>query len=170
VIKKRQSPPQLVKLEGVTIKYWIRHLPPYQHENYSSFFKKFSILSTKTSMFYHEHKELIEYLAKGTKSQVSCCGAKIINYVQDWQNCQIPSYNKWVCRTYIQIREDLNKEHSLHVIREAIELLIHLGFLERCQNLTAENGRNGQIRTYQYRVYTDRIKAALETMKNSSGL
>jgi hypothetical protein len=69
-----------------------------------------------------------------------------------------------------QIREDLNKEHSLHVIREAIELLIHLGFLERRQNLTAENERNGQIRTYQYRVYTDRIKAALETMKNSSGL
>jgi len=119
-------------------------------------------------MFYHEHKELIEYLAKGTKPRVSCCGAKIINYIQDWQNYQIPSYNnKWVYRTYTQIREDLNREYSLHTIREAIELLIHLRFLERRQNLTAENGRNGQIRTYQYCVCTNRIKAALETMKNS---
>jgi hypothetical protein len=122
-------------------------------------------------MFYQEHKELIEYLAKGTKPRVSCCGAKIISYVQYWQNCQTPFYKKeWVCRTYTQIREDLNREYSLHTIREAIELLIRLGFLERRQNLTAENGRNGQIRTYQYHVYTDRIKAALKTMKNSSGL
>ena len=122
-------------------------------------------------MFYDEHKELIEYLAKDTKPRVSCCGAKIINYVHYWQNCQTPFYNKeWVCRTYTQIREDLNREHSLQAIREAIELLIRLGFLERRQNLTAENGRNGQIRTYQYHVYTDRIKAALKTMKNSSGL
>ncbi len=121
-------------------------------------------------MFYHEHKELIEYLAKGTKPQVCCCGAKIINYVQYWQNRQTPLYNnEWVSRTYTQIREDLNREHSLHAIREAIELLIRLGFLERRQNLRTENGRNGQIRTYQYHVYTDRIKAALSTMKNSSG-
>jgi hypothetical protein len=121
-------------------------------------------------MFYHEHQELIEYLAKGTKQQVSCCGAKIINYVQYWQNRQTPLYNnEWVSRTYTQIREDLNREHSLHAIRQAIDLLIRLGFLERRQNLRAENGRNGQIRTYQYHVYTDRIKAALSTMKNSSG-
>ena len=122
-------------------------------------------------MFIHEHKELIEYLAKDTEPRVSCCGAKIINIVQHWQNCQTPFYkNEWVCRTYTQIREDLNREHSLHAIRKAIELLIRLGFLERRQNLRAENGRNGQIRTYQYHVYTDRIEAALSTMKNSSGL
>jgi hypothetical protein len=120
-------------------------------------------------MFIHEHKELIEYLAKGTKPRVSCCGAKIINIVHYWQNCQTPfNKNEWVCRTYTQIREDLNREYSLHAIRQAIDLLIHLGFLERRQNLRADNGRNGQIRTYQYRVYTDRINAALSTMKNST--
>ena len=133
----------------------------------------------------HEHQpdtkiELIEYLAKVTKPRVSCCAAKIINYVQDvreWQDSQTTDYEDyenryfyedyddgWVCRTYTQIREGLKREHSLHVIREAMELLIRLGFLERRKNLMAENRRNGQIRTYQYRVCTDRIKAALETM------
>jgi hypothetical protein len=122
-------------------------------------------------MFIHEHKELIEYLAKGTKPRVCCCGAKIIKYVHCWQNCQPPfDNNEWVRRTYTQIREDLNREHSIRAIREAIDLLIGLGFLERRQNLRAENGRNGQIRTYQYHVYTDRIQAALKTMRNSSGL
>jgi hypothetical protein len=35
--------------------------------------------------------ELIEYLVKDTKPRVSCCTAKIINYVQDvqeWQDSQ----------------------------------------------------------------------------------
>jgi uncharacterized protein YlzI (FlbEa/FlbD family) len=44
----------------------------------------------------HEHQpdtkiELIEYLAKVTKPRVSCCAAKIINYVQavqEWQDSQ----------------------------------------------------------------------------------
>jgi len=133
----------------------------------------------------HEHQpdtkiELIEYLVKGTKPGISCCAAKIINYVQDvqdWQDSQTidcDDYDNeyfyeeyddgWVRRTYTQIHEGLKREHSLHVIREAMELLIRLGFLERRKNLMAENGRNGQIRTYQYRVCTDRIKAALETM------
>jgi hypothetical protein len=133
----------------------------------------------------HEHQpdtkiELIEYLAKVTKPRVSCCAAKIINYVQnvqEWQDSQTidcDDYDNeyfyedyddgWVRRTYTQIREGLKREHSLHVIREAMELLIRLGFLERRKNLMAENRRNGQIRTYQYRVCTDRIKAVLETM------
>ncbi len=120
-------------------------------------------------MFTHEHKELIEYLAKGTKPRVSGCGVNIINYVHYWQTYPTPFYNnEWVCRTYTQIREDLNREHTIHTIRQAIDLLIQLGFLERSQNLRTENGRNGQIRTYRYHVYTDRIEAALSTMKNSS--
>ncbi|HEY9649211.1 MAG TPA: hypothetical protein V6C95_01005 [Coleofasciculaceae cyanobacterium] len=116
-------------------------------------------------MFYHEHKQLIEHLAPGTKPRISCCCAKIINYIQPRQDYQITLYNNaWVAITYTQIREDLNKEHSLYTIREAIELLIRLGFLGRSQNLRAENGRNGQVRTYQYHVYNDRIEAALKTL------
>jgi hypothetical protein len=99
-------------------------------------------------------------VAKVTKPRVSCCAAKIINYVQDvqeWQDSQtidLDDYDNeyfyedyddgWVRRTYTQIREGLKREHSLHVIREAMELLIRLGFLERRKNLMAENGRNGK--------------------------
>lgn len=119
-------------------------------------------------MFNHEHKQLIEHLAQGTKPRVSRCCAEIINYMQSQQDYQITIYNyAWVAITYTQIREDLNKEHSIHTIREAIELLIRLGLLERSRNLREENGRNGQIRTYQYHVYTDRIEVALKIMKNS---
>jgi len=120
---------------------------------------------TKVSLFYREHKELLDYLAPGVKTAVRCCGAKIINYVQRWRDWKVPLYNnEWVYQTYAQIREDLMCEHSIHVIRGALALLIRLGLLERRKNNRSDNWRNGQDRTYQYRIRTDRIEAALKNL------
>jgi hypothetical protein len=117
---------------------------------------------TKISLFYREHKELLEYLDQGIKTRVSCCGAKLFNYFGRWTDWKVPLYNnEWIYQPLMQIYQDLMREHSLHVIREAIALLIRLGFLERRKNLRANNWRNGQDRVYQYRLRKDRLEAAL---------
>jgi len=117
---------------------------------------------TKISLFYREHKELLEYLDQEIKTRVSCCGAKLFNYFGRWTDWKVPLYNnEWIYQPLMQIYQDLMREHSLHVIREAIALLIRLGFLERRKNLRANNWRNGQDRVYQYRLRKDRLEAAL---------
>jgi hypothetical protein len=117
---------------------------------------------TKISLFYREHKELVEYLDQEVKTRVSCCAAKLFNYFGRWTDWKVPLYNnEWIYQPLMQIYEDLMREHSLHVIREAIALLIRLGFLERRKNLRANNWRNGQDRVYQYRLRKDRLEAAL---------
>jgi hypothetical protein len=117
---------------------------------------------TKISLFYREHKELVEYLDQEVKTRVSCCCAKLFNYFGRWTDWKVPLYNnEWIYQPLMQIYEDLMREHSLHVIREAIALLIRLGFLERRKNLRANNWRNGQDRVYQYRLRKDRLEAAL---------
>jgi hypothetical protein len=117
---------------------------------------------TKISLFYREHKELLEYLDQEVKTRVSCCAAKLFNYFGRWTDWKVPLYNnEWIYQPLMQIYEDLMREHSLHVIREAIALLIRLGFLERRKNLRANNWRNGQDRVYQYRINRNRLEAAL---------
>jgi hypothetical protein len=117
---------------------------------------------TKISLFYREHKELVEYLDQEVKTRVSCCCAKLFNYFGRWTDWKVPLYNnEWIYQPLMQIYQDLMREHSLHVIREAIALLIRLGFLERRKNLRANNWRNGQDRVYQYRLRKDRLEAAL---------
>jgi len=117
---------------------------------------------TKISLFYREHKELVEYLDQEVKTRVSCCAAKLFNYFGRWTDWKVPLYNnEWIYQPLMQIYQDLMREHSLHVIREAIALLIRLGFLERRKNLRANNWRNGQDRVYQYRLRKDRLEAAL---------
>jgi hypothetical protein len=123
---------------------------------------------TKISLFYREHKELLEYLDQEIKTRVSCCGAKLFNYFGRWTDWKVPLYNnEWIYQPLMQIYEDLMREHSLHVIREAIALLIRLGFLERRKNLRANNWRNGQDRVYQYRLRKDRLEAALLSFEAS---
>ncbi len=117
---------------------------------------------TKISLFYREHKELLEFQAPDLKTRVLCCCAKLFNYFGRWTDWKVPLYNnEWIYQPLKQIYEDLLREHSLHVIREAIELLIRLGYLERRRNLRANNWRNGQDRVYQYRLRKDRLEAAL---------
>jgi hypothetical protein len=119
----------------------------------------------KLSLFYREHKELLEHLAPNTKTRVICCAAKLINIFTRWSNWKRPIYGTgWVYHRLADLHEELLEEHSIHVIREAIALLERLGFLDRRKNDRADNWRNGQDRTHQYLLRTDRITTALKQL------
>lgn len=119
----------------------------------------------KLSIMYREHKELLQKLAPNEKTRIICCGAKLINQFGRWQNWKKAHYpSDWIYQTLDGIRHELLDEHSKHVIRAAIALLKELKFLSVRQNSRCENGRNGQDRTYQYKLHTDRIEAALESL------
>jgi hypothetical protein len=117
---------------------------------------------SQLSMFYREHKELLDRLAPDEKTRVKCCGAKLINYIgrwMDWKKLQYPT--QWIYQTLKDIYHDLMGEHTIHVIRSAIALLNRLGFLSVRKNDRATNWRNGQDRTHQYYLHGDRLEAAL---------
>ena len=118
---------------------------------------------SKLSLFYREHKELLDWLAPSASTPVRCCAAKLINYFHRWESWKATKYpTRWIYQPLTQIRNDLINEHSIHVIRSAIALLEELGFLKRRKNLRDSNFRNGQDRTWQYRLCSDFILAKLE--------
>lgn len=125
---------------------------------------------TKLTIMYREHKELLERLAPGEKTRVVCCAAKLINYFGRWQDWKKSLYpTDWIYQPLQDIRKDLLDEHSLHVIRDAIALLERLGLLSKRKNSRADNRRNGQDRTYQYRLHVGRIESDLERLFSDSG-
>ena len=124
---------------------------------------------TKLTIMYREHKELLEHLAPGEKTRVLCCAAKLINYFGRWQDWKKSLYpTDWIYQPLQDIRKDLLNEHSLHVIRDAIALLERLGLLSKRKNSRADNWRNGQDRTYQYRLHLGRLESDLERLFSDS--
>lgn len=124
---------------------------------------------TKLSMMHREHKDLLEHLAPGEKTRVICCAAKLINYFVRWQDWKKSLYpTEWVYQPLTVIRHDLLDEHSIHVIRQALTLLEGFSFLSKRKNDRATNCRNGQDRTHQYLLHSDRIELALEQLFNQS--
>jgi hypothetical protein len=95
--------------------------------------------------------------------------AKLINYFgrwQDWKKSRYPT--EWVYQPLTAIRHDLLDEHSIHVIREALTLLEKLGFLSKRKNNRGVNCRNGQDRTHQYLLHSDRVESALSRFFSES--
>lgn len=124
---------------------------------------------TKLTVMYREHQELLEHLAPEEKPRVICCAAKLINYFGRWQSWKKSIYpTEWIYQPLQAIRHDLLKEHSIHVIREAILLLERLDFLERRKNERGVNYRNGQDKTHQYYLHRDRIQQALKNVFGGS--
>jgi hypothetical protein len=124
---------------------------------------------TKLTIMYREHKELLERLAPDEKTRVLCCAAKLINYFGRWQDWKKSLYpTDWIYQPLQDIRKDLLDEHSVHVIRDAIALLERLGLLSKRKNSRADNWRNGQDRTYQYRLHISRLESDLERLFSNS--
>jgi|GEM_PF-2736422 len=124
---------------------------------------------TTLSMMRRQHKELLDHLAPGEKTRVICCAAKLINYFERWQEWKKLLYpTEWIYQPLTAIRHDLLDEHSIHVIRQALTLLEALGFLSKRENDRVTNYRNGQDRTHQYLLHSDRIELALERLFNQS--
>ena len=124
---------------------------------------------TKLSIMHRQHKELLKHLAPCEKTRVICCMAKLINYFgrwQDWKKSRYPT--EWVYQPLTAIRHDLLDEHSIHVIREALTLLEKLGFLSKRKNNRGVNCRNGQDRTHQYLLHSDRVESALSRFFSES--
>jgi hypothetical protein len=124
---------------------------------------------TKLSIMRRQHKELLEHLAPGEKTRVICCAAKLINYFERWQEWKKSLYpTQWIYQPLTAIRHDLLDEHTIHVIRQALTLLETLGFLSKRENDRVSNYRNGQDRTHQYLLHSDRVKLALSRVFSES--
>lgn len=95
------------------------------------------------------------------QKQLPYCAAKLIDYCLHWHKWKIANHRTpWFYQPVKHIYEDFMQEHSRHVIREAINLLMQFGYLER-----RGNPGNGQDRTYQYRLRIKRLIAGLEELK-----
>lgn len=85
------------------------------------------------------------------------CAAKLIEYFKHWREWKTTvQRTEWIYQPLRRIRDDLMCEHSMHCIRDAIELLIDIGILER-----RNNPGNGQDKTYQYRLDHKRLNELL---------
>lgn len=97
-----------------------------------------------------------------SQKQLPYCAAKLIDYYLHWHKWKMSTHRTpWFYQPVKNIYEDLMQEHSRHLIREAIALLMQLGYLER-----RNNPGNGQDRTYQYRLC---IKRIIKALKNFTG-
>ncbi len=115
------------------------------------------------SLMKREHKVLLDTLAPEAQTRIRCCAARLISYFEHWKRWKHSHYpSVWIYQPLSDIRKDLMDEYSIHVIRDAIALLERLGFLSRRKNNRAINLRNGQDRTHQYLLHSDRIEKALE--------
>ncbi len=111
-----------------------------------------------------EHKQLLDRLSPPTTpTRVRCCAAQLISYFKHWHEWKEANYpTSWIYQPLTEIRHDLMDAYTVHVIRDAIALLHELGFLSVRKNDRALNWRNGQDKTHQYLLHSDRIEAALE--------
>jgi hypothetical protein len=104
-----------------------------------------------------EHKDLLDQLASNAQTKIKCCAAQLISYFQHWHNWKATRYPSiWIYQPLRDIREDLMKAYTLHVIRAALDLLEELGLLSI--------RRNARLRTHQYLLNSDRIEEELEKL------
>jgi len=76
------------------------------------------------------------------------CAAKLIEYFKHWREWKLKNHrSEWIYMPVRQIYQDLMEEHSVNIIRKAINKLIELGILEH-----RHNPGNGQDRTWQYKL------------------
>ena len=116
-----------------------------------------------------QYKELLDRLAPTSSTRVRCCAAQLISYFEHWHKWKEVHYpTRWIYQPLTEIRHDLMDAFTVHVVREAITLLESKGFLSVRKNDRATNYRNGQDRTHQYLLHSDRIELALENRYNQS--
>jgi hypothetical protein len=76
------------------------------------------------------------------------CAAKLVEYFKHWREWKLKNHRtEWIYMPVRQIYQDLMEEHSVGIIRKAINKLIELGILEH-----RHNPGNGQDRTWQYKL------------------
>ncbi len=76
------------------------------------------------------------------------CAAKLVEYFKHWREWKLKNHRtEWIYMPVRQIHQDLMEEHSVGIIRKAINKLIELGILEH-----RHNPGNGQDRTWQYKL------------------
>jgi hypothetical protein len=107
-----------------------------------------------------KNKQLIDRFAPEFSKQVRHCATQLISYFKHWHKWKEANYpTPWVYQPLKKIRHDLMDIFTVHVIRAALDLLEKLGFLSIRKNARDLNNRNGQDRTHQYLLNSDRIEA-----------
>jgi hypothetical protein len=92
------------------------------------------------------------------------CAAKLIEYFKHWTKWKLKTHRTpWVYQPLKNIYADLMGEHSLHVIRAAIDLLERLGILSK-----QKNPGNKQDKTWQYKINMNVLSRLLEHRKFNS--
>ncbi|HEY9599628.1 MAG TPA: hypothetical protein V6D33_18350 [Cyanophyceae cyanobacterium] len=116
-----------------------------------------------------EFKDVIEHLAPTAKKMLVYCGAKLINILMRWGNYRMARYpeprNEWIYLTQEDFCRELLEEHSIHCIRDTLNLLERIKLVDITRNWKWLNNRNGQTRTYQYRLNRQLLKQTITTVK-----
>lgn len=106
--------------------------------------------------------DVVEQVSDAAR-RVQCCAAKLIEYFIHWNKWkQKAQRTQWIYQPLKKIHQDLMEEHSLHVIREAINVLVDTKIIERRHN------PNEQDKTWQYKVNVTRLELLLNTEHGSS--
>jgi hypothetical protein len=111
-----------------------------------------------------EYIDLLAQLAPAFPKRVKVCATQLIDYLIHWANWREKNgyRDRWVFQTLRDIRKDLMEVHSLHVIRDSLDLLEELGLLSIRKNQRKVNQKNGQEKTHQYLLHVDRLEEALD--------
>lgn len=89
------------------------------------------------------------------------CAAKLVEYFKHKCNWKKANQKKeWFYQPLKKIRTDLMEEHSLHVIRAAIALLVDKELLQRKQDKD-DKECNGQVKTWKYRFNFEKLAELL---------
>jgi len=97
--------------------------------------------------------------------RILCCAAELISYFSNWNKWKLSRYREgWFYQSLRKICQDLTGAYSIHVIREAIALLVEFGILLVNENNRAVNNRNGQDKTHCYLIDSDRLKSLLTSL------
>jgi hypothetical protein len=112
-----------------------------------------------------EFVDLVDGLDPALPKQVRCCAVVMFPYWTRWGDWKEPKYgSRWIYQSLRDIREDFMRFFSLQVIRQTLDWLEEQGLLSIRRNARQENGRNGQDKTHQYLLHTDRVEKALEKL------
>jgi hypothetical protein len=101
---------------------------------------------TLVGAYHQEHYDMLSRLYADIPHKIKVCASKLINHIERWQQYkQKKGIGEWYYDSLQKIRLIFNRDHSIHVIREAIALLIESKILKRLEI-------GGYLRTHQYQI------------------
>jgi hypothetical protein len=118
---------------------------------------------TLVGAYHQEHYDMLSRLYADIPHKIKVCASKLINHIDRWQQYkQKKGIGEWYYDSLQKIRLIFNRDHSIHVIREAIALLIESKILKRLDI-------GGYLRTHQYQIDRSCLDKLMESSESQHG-